>query len=125
MSPLIRFRKTGFARCDNRRRHRPERPTTDRQIFGRNHGEPVMSKENRSHVRRSTVQRARIEALDGSFLGECTMIGVSAGGARVVLATPDPLPSRFFLILSHDGALRRLCQPVWQTETRAAQFIFE
>jgi hypothetical protein len=85
-----------------------------------------MTKENRSHVRRSTVQRARIEALDGSFLGECTMIDVSAGGARVVLATPDPLPSRFFLILSHDGAPRRLCQPVWQTETRAGvQFIFE
>jgi hypothetical protein len=85
-----------------------------------------MSKDNRSHIRRSIVQRARIESPDGSFVGECSMIDVSAGGARLVLATPDPLPGRFFLVLSYDGALRRLCQPVWQTETRAGvQFIFK
>ena len=85
-----------------------------------------MSKDNRSHIRRTIVQPARIESSDGSFVGECTMIDVSAGGARLVLATPDPLPGRFFLVLSHDGALRRLCQPVWQTETKAGvQFIFK
>jgi hypothetical protein len=85
-----------------------------------------MSKEKRSHIRRSIAQRARIESPDGSFAGECTMIDVSAGGARLVLSTPDPLPNRFFLILSHDGALRHLCQPVWQTDTKAGvQFILK
>jgi hypothetical protein len=49
------------------------------------------------------------------------MIDVSAGGARLILSTPDPLPNRFFLILSHEGALRRLCQPVWQTDTKAGE----
>jgi hypothetical protein len=84
-----------------------------------------MSRQMRSHVRRSIVQRARIESPDGAF-AECTMTNVSAGGARLVLSTSDPLPSRFFLILSHDGTLRRLCQPVWQTDTKAGvQFIFK
>jgi len=99
---------------------------TDRQTPGRSNGEFVMTKEKRSHIRRSIVQRARIVSPDGSFAGECTMIDVSAGGARLVLSTPDPLPKRFFLILSHDGALRRLRQPVWQTETKAGvQFILK
>jgi hypothetical protein len=85
-----------------------------------------MSKENRSHIRRSIAQRARIVSPDGSFTSECIIIDVSAGGARLVLAAGDPLPSRFFLILSHDGALRRLCQPVWQTDTKAGvQFILQ
>jgi hypothetical protein len=85
-----------------------------------------MTKEKRSHIRRSIVQRARIQSPDGLFAGECMMIDVSAGGARLVLSTPDPFPNRFFLILSHDGALRRLCQRVWQTETKAGvQFIFK
>ena len=80
----------------------------------------------RSHVRRLIAQRARIESPDGAFASECTMTDVSAGGARLVLSTSDPLPSRFFLILSHDGTLRRLCQPVWQTDTKAGvQFIFK
>jgi hypothetical protein len=85
-----------------------------------------MSRQMRSHVRRLIAQRARIESPDGAFASECTMTDVSAGGARLVLSTPDPLPSRFFLILSHDGTLRRLCQPVWQTDTKAGvQFIFK
>jgi hypothetical protein len=86
----------------------------------------VISKEKRSQIRRSIAQRARIESAEGVLAGECTMIDVSAGGARLVLATSDPLPSRFFLILSHGGALRRLCQPVWQTDTKAGvQFILK
>jgi hypothetical protein len=85
-----------------------------------------MNKEQRSHIRRTIAQRARIESPDGLFAGDCTMIDVSAGGARLVLSTPDRLPSRFFLILSYDGALRRQCQTVWQTDTKAGvQFIFE
>jgi PilZ domain len=85
-----------------------------------------MTKEKRSHIRRTIIQRARIESMDGALANECTLVDVSGGGARLVLATPDPLPSRFFLVLSHDGALRRLCQPVWQTETKAGvQFIFK
>jgi len=99
---------------------------TDRQTSGPSNGELALSKEQRSHIRRSVAQRARIESPDGLFAGDCTMIDVSAGGARLALSTPNRLPNRFFLILSYDGTLRRLCQPVWQTDTKAGvQFIFE
>jgi hypothetical protein len=54
------------------------------------------------------------------------MIDVSAGGARLALETRVPSPDQFFLILSSDGAVRRLCQPVWQNETRVGvQFILK
>jgi hypothetical protein len=80
----------------------------------------------RSHTRRMVAQRARIESLDGSFARDCTMVDVSGGGARLALGASDPLPNRFFLILSRDGVVRRLCQPVWQNEMQAGvQFIFE
>jgi len=78
-----------------------------------------MTSEKRVKIRRSVRQGGRILAVDGSELGPCMMVDLSAGGARLLLATPDPLPSRFFLILSRDGALRRLCSVAWQTETKA------
>jgi hypothetical protein len=86
-----------------------------------------MGKDKRSHVRRVIAQRARVESPDGSFAAECVMVDVSAGGARLVLSTTDPLPDRFFLILSQDGAVRRVCQPVWQTDAKAVgvQFILK
>ena len=84
-----------------------------------------MSREKRAHVRRVIAHRARVESPDGSFAAECVMIDVSAGGARLILSTTDPLPDRFFLVLSHDGALRRLCEPMWHSEATAVgvQFI--
>jgi PilZ domain-containing protein len=86
-----------------------------------------MSREKRAHVRRVIAHRARVESPDGSFAAECVMIDVSAGGARLILSTTDPLPDRFFLVLSHDGALRRLCEPMWHSEATAVgvQFILK
>lgn len=95
------------------------------QALNRSNSELAMATEKRTQIRRSILQRARIELTDGSVVRECTMVDVSAGGARLLLATPDPLPNRFFLILSHDGAFRRLCSPAWQTDIKAGvQFIF-
>jgi hypothetical protein len=73
----------------------------------------------RSHVRRAVTQKARIESQDGLFARDCTMIDVSGGGACLVFTTCDPLPNEFVLILSHNGVVRRLCQPVWQDEMKA------
>ena len=86
-----------------------------------------MSREKRAHVRRLMAHRARVESPDGSFAADCVMIDVSAGGARLILSTTDPLPDRFFLVLSHDGALRRLCEPMWHSEATAVgvQFIIK
>jgi len=53
------------------------------------------------------------------------MVDVSATGARLVLETSDLLPDRLFLLLSHNGNLRRLCSVVWQTgATAGIQFMF-
>jgi PilZ domain len=53
------------------------------------------------------------------------VLDVSVTGARLALDKADPLPDRFFLVLSRDGTLRRRCSVVWQTETKAGvQFIF-
>ena len=85
-----------------------------------------MATEKRAQVRRSILQRARIELTDGSVVRECTMVDVSAGGARLILTTADPLPRQFFLVLSYDGMLRRQCSLVWQTGKKAGvQFIFD
>jgi hypothetical protein len=86
-----------------------------------------MGEQKRAHIRRLIAQKARVESPDGSFAAECVMIDVSAGGARLVLSTTDPLPDRFFLILSRDGALRRLCEPMWQRNATAVgvQFVLK
>jgi PilZ domain len=86
-----------------------------------------MGEQKRAHIRRLIAQKARVESPDGSFAAECVLIDVSAGGARLVLSTTDPLPDRFFLILSRDGALRRLCEPMWQTNATAVgvQFVLK
>jgi PilZ domain len=84
-----------------------------------------MNPEQRENIRRSVRQGARIVAVDGSALGACTMVDVSATGARLVLETSDLLPDRLFLLLSHNGNLRRLCSVVWQTgATAGVQFMF-
>ena len=52
------------------------------------------------------------------------MVDVSATGARLLLEKPDPLPKQFFLLLSHNGDLRRRCSVAWQTGTTVGiQFI--
>jgi hypothetical protein len=78
-----------------------------------------MGQEQRAKVRRSVRQGARLAALDGVALGTCVMVDVSAGGARLLLQTSDPLPSQFLLLLSRNGNLRRLCTVAWQTGAKA------
>ena len=74
---------------------------------------------------RVVAHKARIKSQDGLFGRDCTMIDVSGATLGSFLGASDPLPSQF-LILSHNGAVRRLCQPVWQNEMQAGvRFIFK
>lgn len=83
-----------------------------------------MSAEQRNSVRRTVRQGARLATTEGAALGTCVMLDVSATGARLKLDTPDPLPKKFVLLLSHNGDLRRLCSVAWQSETTVGvQFI--
>ncbi len=74
-----------------------------------------MALENRKYTRRSVYQPAVMVKGDGSILGKCLMLDVSASGAKLQRATADPLPPQFVLVLSRDGRLRRQCMVVWQS----------
>ena len=73
--------------------------------------------EKRKNVRRSVRQGAALAGLDGSPLGTCVMVDVSAGGARLMVQTPADLPDQFDVVLSRSGKLRRSCLVVWRSET--------
>jgi PilZ domain len=73
---------------------------------------PDHRKTNRRYVRNG----ARMIRADGSALGACIMINISAAGACLQVETPDALPDEFILLLSHDGQLRRPCSVKWRSE---------
>ena len=52
--------------------------------------------------------------LEGAPLFACTVRDISASGAGLALSEDAPLPESFFLAFTRNGALRRLCAPVWQ-----------
>ena len=74
-----------------------------------------MAVENRKHARRSVCQPAIMVKRDGSILGKCLMLDVSASGAKLKRAASGLVPPQFVLILSRDGRLRRQCLVVWQS----------
>jgi PilZ domain len=75
-----------------------------------------MRTEKRKNVRRSVRQGAILVGVDGSTLGTCVMVNVSAGGARLVVPTSADLPDQFNIVLSRSGQLRRSCMVVWRSE---------
>ena len=57
---------------------------------------------------------------DGSMIGECVMLDVSAGGARLKFVRQVDLPSEFTILLSRSRrAVRRNCILAWKSETEA------
>lgn len=63
---------------------------------------------------------------DGTLLGECTVLDVSVGGARLMLKQQTEVPLQFTLFMSRGGSVQRRCQTVWQTEKEAGvRFIEE
>jgi hypothetical protein len=74
-----------------------------------------MSVERRRCRRSFVRQYAIIVKEDGSILGKCLMVDVSAGGARLKLAVRGTMPPRFVLVLSRDGRVRRRCVVAWQS----------
>jgi hypothetical protein len=75
-----------------------------------------MTIENRKHPRRYAQLFGVILNRDGSVLGRCTMLNVSATGAQLCLNTSSELPTEFTLALSKNGRVRRRCQIVWRYE---------
>ena len=54
---------------------------------------------------------------DGRMIAPCTMVDVSAGGARLRLDAEVPVPNEFNLMLSKFNAgLKRRCLIAWRDE---------
>lgn len=78
-----------------------------------------MSAELRKSPRRRVRQPALMVHDNGSMIGACTMLDVSAGGARLKLDVEIDVPTEFVLLLSRfDGSMRRRCAVAWKTEAQ-------
>ena len=74
-----------------------------------------MGAELRKAARRRVSQQALMLREDGSIIGTCTMLDVSAGGARLKVAAETVAPSEFTLLLSKvNASMRRRCTVAWQ-----------
>lgn len=74
-----------------------------------------MGAELRKSTRRHISQSVLMVRHDGSIIGQCKMLDVSAGGARLKLETEVETPSEFVLLLSKiDPKMRRNCIVAWR-----------
>ena len=62
---------------------------------------------------------------DGSIIGPCTMLDVSATGARLKMPAETDAPSEFILLLYKvNAAMRRRCAVTWHDEkTMGVRFL--
>lgn len=83
-----------------------------------------MGREHRKSLRRVVCLPAAMLNGDESILGICTMLDVSAGGAKIKLRAATEVPNEFILLLSKNGKVRRRCRVSRRTETEiAVQFV--
>lgn len=78
-----------------------------------------MGAEHRKTKRRHVSQPVLMLHDDGSIIGPCTILDVSAGGARLKLTDGLTAPAEFVLLISKfDSSMRRRCAAVWQHEAQ-------
>jgi hypothetical protein len=76
-----------------------------------------MGAEHRKLARRKVEQLVLMTSDNGSIIGQCTMLDVSAGGARLKVEGDVTVPDQFTLFLSKiDGRLKRRCVIAWRKE---------
>jgi hypothetical protein len=78
----------------------------------------AMGFEGRRHKRRAFSVGACIASTDGSMSFPCGIVDISDGGACVQLERTDRVPEEFYLVLSKNGAVRRLCRAAWRSRTQ-------
>jgi hypothetical protein len=74
-----------------------------------------MRVERRKHERVPCKRPAFL--WDGSRKEPCSVVNVSAGGAKVALDQPMTLPESFVLALTLNGKVARRCRMVWQSSS--------
>ena len=76
-----------------------------------------MGAEHRKLPRRKVEQLVLMTSDNGSIIGQCVMLDVSAGGARLKLNGDFAVPEQFTLFLSKiDGRLKRRCVIAWRKD---------
>lgn len=76
-----------------------------------------MGAEHRKLPRRKVEQLVLMTADNGAIIGQCTMLDVSAGGARLKVDGDITVPDQFTLFLSKiDGRLKRRCVIAWRKD---------
>ena len=76
----------------------------------------VFKKENRR--RRHTTKSEAWLMLEGGFAKRsCTVLDLSAGGARIKLAEAGPIANRLSLALTKDARKATRCRVVWSKES--------
>jgi hypothetical protein len=76
-----------------------------------------MGTEYRKLPRRRVEQSVLIKSVEGAIIGQCTMLDISSGGARLKLPGNLVAPELFTLLLSKiDGRLKRHCLVAWRKD---------
>jgi PilZ domain len=75
-----------------------------------------MTKEHRRSVRRTIQHKSAILNDDGSILANCTMMDVSAHGAKIATLEKTEIPDEFVLLLAKGGKVRRKCKVAWRRQ---------
>lgn len=85
-----------------------------------------MRLENRKARRRNVRQSAFILSSDGSMRYSCTMVDVSATGAKLELHAPCDVADTFTLMLTESGSVYRDCKVSWRsTRSLGIEFVAE
>jgi hypothetical protein len=83
-----------------------------------------MKKEERNNRRRKVTYPAMILNTDKTLFGPCTMLDVSASGAKIKPRAEDQVPEEFILLLAKGGKVSRQCKVTRRTDTEiGVQFI--
>lgn len=76
-----------------------------------------MGAQHRKFTRRRVEQPVLMTSDTGSIIGQCMMLDVSAGGARLKVDGGLTVPEQFTLFLSKiDGRLKRQCVIAWRKD---------
>jgi hypothetical protein len=75
-----------------------------------------MSDDKRGAPRKNIRWGGTILDTDGAVVTQCTMVNVSATGAKLAVKKPSALPNTFNLLLSKKGEVRRQCEVVWRAD---------
>jgi hypothetical protein len=77
-----------------------------------------MFHNQRKNARRTVSLEAAVIGVDGAWRHKCTIVDISASGARISLNPAISLPREFFLSFTENGRVSRLCELVWRADRK-------